>query len=64
MLHIRELVVKFTVNTGESPPSSGQNGSNNNQNASASDAKEVDKDLVVAECVEQVMAILRDKLEK
>lgn len=62
-IQIRELHIRVVVNAGESPPgSTAATGSSGNQQPP--DKADADKDLIIAECVEQVMAVLRDKLEK
>lgn len=52
-IEIRELLIKATVNeSGRGKESSGRGGSNS------------DKEDIVAECVEQVMEILRQREER
>ncbi|QJB32067.1 hypothetical protein HF324_11990 [Chitinophaga oryzae] len=62
-IQIRELHIRVVVNAAESPPGSTPNTGGGNQPPPA-DKADADKDLIIAECVEQVMAVLRDKLEK
>ena len=62
-IHIRELHIKLVVNSAASPPSSTEGNAVPNQTTGGSGG-DTDKELIIAECVEQVMAILRDKLEK
>jgi hypothetical protein len=60
-IQIRELHIKVVVNAAESPPNSA---SAENQPQQAGGGSATDKDLIISECVEQVMAILREKTEK
>ena len=52
-IEIRELIIKATVNE-----STAKNGS------SSSKAGETDRDMVVSECVEQVLDILKARAER
>ncbi len=60
-IQIRELHIKVVVNAAESPPSST---SADAQQPAATGGGDTDKDLIISECVEQVMSILREKTEK
>ncbi len=62
-IRILEMHLKVNVNAAASSPNSTQGAvggitPNNGENAE----NEIDKDAIISECVEQVMAILRDKL--
>ena len=63
-IQIRELHIKVTVNPAESPPSSDSSAGGGRNQPPPGDKADVDKDLIIAECIEQVMTIMRDKLEK
>ncbi|NIG53827.1 hypothetical protein F3J22_10085 [Chitinophaga sp. Cy-1792] len=62
-IQIRELHIKVEVNAGESPPGSTPAAAAS-PSAAAGDKQDTDKDLIISECVEQVMQVLRDKMEK
>ncbi|RPE05458.1 hypothetical protein EGT74_24030 [Chitinophaga lutea] len=61
-IQIRELHIKVVVNAAESPPSS--TSADAQQQTAAGGGSDTDKDLIISECVEQVMSILREKTEK
>nr|WP_295863562.1 DUF5908 family protein [uncultured Chitinophaga sp.] len=63
-IQIRELHIRVVVNAAESPPGSTPNTGGGGNQPPPADKADADKDLIIAECVEQVMAVLRDKLEK
>jgi hypothetical protein len=57
-IEIRELVIKATVGSGETPQNSGNTeGGNGGGNAAASDA-------FINVCVEKVLEILKEKAER
>ncbi len=56
-LEIRELVIKASVNDG------GQ-GQNTNQSQAANYTDNNDRDDIIAACVEQVLAILKEQSER
>ncbi len=56
-LEIRELVIKASVNEGSASRSSNQSGTGGNPSVS-------DTSAIVAACVEQVLAILKEKSER
>lgn len=60
-IQIRELHIKVVVNAAESPPNSTAAGEGAQPTPGGAEA---DKDLIISECVEQVMNILREKTEK
>ncbi|WP_119079976.1 DUF5908 family protein [Chitinophaga alhagiae] len=60
-IQIRELHIKVVVNAAESPPS---NAAGAQQQEAAAGGTATDKELIISECVEQVMSILREKAEK
>ncbi|MFB6454707.1 DUF5908 family protein [Chitinophaga sp. Hz27] len=62
-IQIRELHIKVEVNAAESPPGSTPAAAAP-QSAAAGDKHDNDKDLIISECIEQVMQVLRDKMEK
>lgn len=62
-IQIRELHIRVVVNAAESPPGSTAATGGGAQQPPP-DKADADKDLIIAECVEQVMAVLRDKMEK
>lgn len=61
-LEIRELHIKAVINQGAQ--SAGINAANGGQSHSSSGGDTPDKEDLVAECVEKVLAILRDKTER
>lgn len=63
-IQIRELHIKVVVNAAESPPGSAAPAGGGGSQQQAADKAGTDKDLIIAECIEQVMTIMRDKLEK
>lgn len=63
-IQIRELHIRVVVNAAESPPGSTPNTGGGGSQPPPADKADADKDLIIAECMEQVMAVLRDKLEK
>jgi len=52
-IEIRELVIKATVNESAAKRATGKGGSGDS-----------DKELIVSECVEQVLDILKERLER
>ena len=63
-IQIRELHIKVVVNTAESPPGADPSASGGKAQQPGAGNADMDKDLIIAECIEQVMNIMRDKLEK
>lgn len=61
-LEIRELYIKAVINQGAQ--SAGVNAGNGGQGNASTDGDVTDKEDIVAECVEKVLAILRDKIER
>lgn len=60
-LEIKELVIKVNV----SEPSSGQaNNARPNSQSNQAESQKVDKKAIVQECVDQVMEILKNKMER
>lgn len=55
-IEIRELVIKTSINDGEQ-------GQNNNPGAGGNSGAD-DQDAIIAACVEQVLAILKEKSER
>ena len=56
-LEIRELVIKASVNDGE-------HGQNSNQSQAANYTDNSDRADIIAACVEQVLAILKEQSER
>jgi len=58
-LQIKELYIKVTVNSDEekSTPAAGNTGPENNSSLSLNNSE------IIADCVEQVMQILKEKME-
>jgi len=61
-IEIKELHIRVAVNSSQSGQSSG--GQLAVGNASESDSKNGDTDSIVAECVEQVLQVLKNKMER
>ncbi len=59
-IEIRELHIKAVINQGGQTV--GANAGNGSQGNASADVP--DKEDIVAECVEKVLAILRDKIER
>jgi hypothetical protein len=60
-IEIKELHIRVAVNTPQSgPPSGGQTAAGGSGNAGGDDEREA----IVAECVEQVLHILQNKMER
>ncbi|MFN8345200.1 MAG: DUF5908 family protein [Spirosomataceae bacterium] len=61
-LEIRELHIKAVINQGAQ--SAGGNAGSGGRGNASTDGDAPDKEDIVAECVEKVLAVLRDKIER